>query len=166
MASRLRIVIVGWIGMGLVAGCSKERSEVQFAPANGTVIYKGNPLAGATVTFVPAKGPLAIAITDVEGKFTLNTGALPGVAVGAARVSISFAAPAADAAGKSGATPSDPDAYRKKMLDMQASAPADDGAESRSQSLIPEKYTRHDTSDLQYTVKADGDNHFQIELQD
>src|SRR5260370_11472637 len=75
--------------MLLAIGCSKGANAPDLVPADGTVTYKGSPIAGATVTFIPEKGPLAMAVTDLEGKFTLSTGSFPGVAAGSVTVSIS-----------------------------------------------------------------------------
>jgi hypothetical protein len=157
--------LIGLLCLGLSAGCSRG-SDRKLVAADGSVTYKGKPLAGAAITFVPEKGPLAMGITDVDGNFKLNTGALPGVAVGPARVSIAIGVPgsATDSSSKSGDMTTDPDGYRKRMLEMQATAPADGAVQT--QSLIPERYTKHDTNELKYTIKAEGNNHFNIELKD
>ena len=65
----------------LAAGCSRGSGLVL---ATGTVKLDGQPLAGATVTFVPQQaGRPATATTDAQGNFRLATaqageGAAPG----------------------------------------------------------------------------------------
>jgi hypothetical protein len=72
----------GLLLMALVAaGCSRGPTLV---PAGGTVKLDGQPLAGATVTFVPQQaGRPATGTTDEQGTFRLATaqagqGAAPG----------------------------------------------------------------------------------------
>lgn len=60
--------------LGLIAGCGGGDKGPPLAKVSGTVTYKGQPLAGATVLFVPAKkGRPAQGTTDANGKFTLTT---------------------------------------------------------------------------------------------
>lgn len=74
--------------VALVVGCSgsdkwsKERPKT--VPASGTVTYKGAPVEGATVVFVPDGGKhAAAALTDSSGQFDASafspqSGAVPG----------------------------------------------------------------------------------------
>jgi hypothetical protein len=76
-----------------VIGCSGQPA----ARVSGRVTLDGEPLAGATVTFVPkasagnvARGPTASGVTDADGRFTLNFGPKSrGAIVGPNRVVIS-----------------------------------------------------------------------------
>src|SRR5262245_27711243 len=73
-------------------------SSQKFAPVSGRVTMKGQPLAGAAVTFMPivpeggaAPGPNSVAKTDENGEFTLETTTgEPGALVGPHRVHISL----------------------------------------------------------------------------
>ena len=66
----------------LVAGCGPDRPRTH--KVSGTVTLDGNPIAGASVMFIPESGGRpATGVTDEEGEFTLSTfesgdGALPG----------------------------------------------------------------------------------------
>ena len=67
-------------GILLLAGCGGKT-----VPVEGNVTLDGEPLAGATVMFIPVKegGQPATGLTDANGKFQLKTGndktgALPG----------------------------------------------------------------------------------------
>lgn len=173
MSNLLQVVIVSWMCVGFVAGCSGGSEKVKLVPADGIVTYQGKPLAGATVTFVPKTGPLAQAITDLEGKFSLATGTLPGVTVGPVQVTVSAFPPGKSNSGGSTGVPGDPKsaedsaAFLKAAGEMQQSmSEAKDTEVATSKSLVPERYLKAETSGLQFTVKADGDNHFKIELQD
>jgi len=66
----------------LLAGCSAG-SISGTAPVQGTVTYNGQPVAGATVSFVgEGDARMAVATTDAGGSYQLMTldtaGAMPG----------------------------------------------------------------------------------------
>lgn len=74
--------LLGLIGLCLLVGCNSA-SISGTVPASGKVTYKGNPIEGAIVTFVPeGTGRTATATTAVGGLFSLTTvdaaGAMPG----------------------------------------------------------------------------------------
>jgi len=68
-----------------------------------------------------------------------------------------------DAVSKRPQTPAETEAYMKKAAEMQA-AMARGEAPTQPKSLIPVKYTKSETSELSYTINADGKNHFDIEI--
>jgi hypothetical protein len=157
----------------LTIGCSKGANAPQLVPADGEVTYKGSPIAGATITFIPEKGPLAMAVTDLGGKFTLSTGSFPGVTAGPVSVSISAYTPGQGKSSDSAAVSKPPQSeaeaadYLKKAGQMQeAMNRGESAAASQPKSLIPERYTKAETSGLRFEVKASGENHFPIELLD
>lgn len=119
--------------------------------------------------FVPNNGPIATGQTDEEGKFTLSSGASPGVTVGPAKVSITAFPAGHEASGASAVseqpkTPEEMAAYMKKAEEMQK-AMASGQVPPQPKSLIPEKFGKIETSGLSFTVEASGDNHFEIPLQ-
>jgi hypothetical protein len=66
-------------------GCGNQSRLSGLVPVEGVVLYKGQPLADATVSFDPGNPELrsAVGITDAEGKFVMMTlnpkdGAAPG----------------------------------------------------------------------------------------
>jgi hypothetical protein len=72
----------GLIGLALLVGCNSG-SVSGTVPVSGKVTYKGAPVEGAIVTFVPeGTGRTATATTTAGGVFSLTTvdssGALPG----------------------------------------------------------------------------------------
>lgn len=91
-----------WIGLGLIsavslaviAGCgpSTPSNRPKTNVVTGKVAYKGAPVEGATVSFVPsdAKGKGAVGMTDASGQYKLTTfGSGDGAVAGSYRVSIS-----------------------------------------------------------------------------
>ncbi len=174
MSAFHRAFVAWWFCLTCAWGCSGGGSgDVKLAPADGTVTYQGKPLAGATVTFSPDKGPLAMGVTDLNGKFTLASGAMLGAAVGPAKVSVTAfppgqkSTPGAEDVSKIPKNADEAAAQLAKMGEMQeARRTGKDEANLPPKSLIPEKYMKVDTSDLKYTVKPGGDNHFSIELTD
>lgn len=169
MKRTVRAIVVIWCCLALAGGCSGQGDTIQFAPADGTVTYRDKPLSGATVTLAPDKGPLAMTVTDENGKFSFANG--PGVAVGSVKVGIiampSRQVSAADVAAvsKPAQTEEEAAAYLQKAGEMQKKM-AENPELVRPKSLIPEKYTKVDTSGLSFTIKANSDNHLKIELKD
>jgi hypothetical protein len=177
MIRRERVLALcgGIIGL-ILAGCGggSEGSKVTLSEAEGVVLFKGGPFAGATVTFVPDKGPVAIGTTDLEGKFKLSTGATRGVAVGNCKVAVT-----AVEGGKGEATES-PSSTAKKPANeeemkrrLQAFSPSAQMERTRAagmpvaKSLINPKFANPDTSDLKATVDKDSSkNKFTFEVTD
>lgn len=63
-----------------LAGCNNNPANYpDTAPVTGTVTVDGQPLAGASLTFVPASGRPSSGTTDSSGKYWLRyTGAIEG----------------------------------------------------------------------------------------
>jgi hypothetical protein len=142
----------------LAGGCSDDLG-IELAEGGGTVTWQGAPLAGANVTFVPAKGPVAVATTDNMGKFSLTTAGRKGVAVGECRVSVSVSESNADElAGKSDS---------EKMMELTKMMGQNVGktGEDKKKSLVPERFANAETSGLQVTVSSNSaENNFQLDL--
>ena len=56
----------------VAAGCG-GRATPPTAPVSGRVIFAGNPVTDATITFTPAKGRPATGSIDADGRFSLST---------------------------------------------------------------------------------------------
>ena len=74
--------VLGLISLCLLVGCNSA-SVSGTVPASGKLTYKGAPVEGAIVTFVPeGDGRTATATTAAGGVFSLTTvdaaGAMPG----------------------------------------------------------------------------------------
>jgi hypothetical protein len=68
-------------------GCSQGDAPT-LADTQGIVTYKGRPLDAANVSFVPESGPIAVGVTDAEGRFTLTTFGEKGAPIGVCRIAI------------------------------------------------------------------------------
>ena len=133
------------------SGCDGRPSRV---PVTGTVTYEGQPVKEGKIIFEVA-GARSAEGKIVDGKivdvFTFEPGdggAIPGHAKAA--VFATGAAPAATPA----ATPADPGAAGPVSMDYMSS-----GA-----SLIPARYNNPATSQLEYEIRADGPNDFEVKL--
>jgi hypothetical protein len=131
--------IASLLGIGLV-GCGP--SGPQLAQVKGKVTYRGQPLAGATVNFLPEQGQLATGITDSSGEYKLNSGGTAGAVLGKCKVSISKFAKT------EGSTENmTPEEYAK--MTQAGKRPA------APKSEIPTKYNNPQTSGLEATVTSD-----------
>jgi hypothetical protein len=148
------IAMVGWLVVGL-AGCGS--GLLGLSPVSGKVTYNGEPLDGATVTFVAADGGVATGITDAQGTFTLITGANAGAAKGSYKVTIRKVAEREVPEGMKGET--DP----TKMMSMMMKGKSI----PEPSSLIPARYGDPNASGLtaEVTGRAAADN-FTFELTD
>lgn len=146
--------------MLLAAGCGE--SSVELEDAGGVVTYNGSPLPGATVMFIPEKGPIASGVTDLEGRFDLSTGALSGAVVGKHRVAVTATKGDSSQQTPSVAPEREADAAAKMMKAFAESQKT--AKDSRPKWLIPEKYGKPETSGLAYAVEKGGTNHFEIDL--
>ena len=151
----------------LAIGCS-SKSDLKLAPADGVVTYMDKPLAGATVMFSPAKGPLATAITDKDGKYQLKTESRQGIAPGLAKVAITMPAEG-ETTGMAGVAQQPKSAaeaqeYLKQSNEIRKTVAAGK-MNINPKSSIPEKYTKFESSGLSFTIKSEGDNHNNIALQ-
>jgi hypothetical protein len=72
----------------------------QLAPVNGKISYRGRPLQGGTVVFIPdaargTNGNLAVADIQLDGTFVLKTNDAFGAVPGHHRITISWSQPTA-----------------------------------------------------------------------
>ena len=137
-------VVVGMLAACvLVAGCGKKSLPV--VATTGTVKLDGEPVGGATVTFMPTAGPPGTAVTDDQGRYTVQTGGRPGAIVGENVVSIAkLAAPAALPVMPENPTPDD----MRKAAENKTKTPV-------AKSELPAKYGTVRDSGLKATVTSD-----------
>lgn len=145
------------------AGCgetAKVTSE-KTVPVTGTVTYNGQPVADATVTFVPetapgeaASGRGAFGRTDAAGKFELmafnpGDGAVPGTY----KVTITKT---------EGETASGPETGADDYVDpAETETPA-----AAPKQLLPAKYGNVASTDQKATVAPEGAQEFTFDLKD
>jgi hypothetical protein len=105
----------------LLSGCGNER---KLEPVSGTIRYKGEPLANASVAFVPDENGVrgATATTDGEGRYRLTTfESYDGARVGTYRVAV-------QAVDRSDDSPENPRADQLKPKPRKVLTPARYGA--------------------------------------
>ena len=158
--SRMVLVLCG-LSAFTVVGCGGGASgRPDLYPVSGTVMYNGEPVEGATVSFMAEGAPrAATGVTNAEGKFQLTTfdvndGAVPGTHT----VTVSKM--------EAGTTPADPTSSLDDPTALQANMDAQNSDDTGPKWLTPEKYASPTTSGLKEEVKADGENIFVIQLSD
>ncbi len=121
-----------------LAGCGGGGQPDAY-PVEGTVTFRGQPVAEAHVRFIPEEGPPAEGITDESGSFTLRTFEPgDGAVAGPHTVTVS----------KTVVVDPDPNAAYPAM-----------------RSVLPDRYARVGASPLVAEVTADGENQFAFELE-
>ena len=120
------------------------------APATGIVTHIGKPVEGATITFVPAINPVpAYGITDAEGKFELTTYEQDdGAIVGEHFVTINKTTGATPPSGPPSTGNEDPEDFENYNPPSLGVTPP-----PVVQHLLPERYSRPDTSGLTATPR-------------
>jgi len=83
----------GWVGLALLALVGCGSGESKLAAVQGRVFYRGQPVPGGTIVFVPdpergGGGPLAASEISADGTYTLHTGTRPGAVPGWHRVTV------------------------------------------------------------------------------
>lgn len=126
------------------AGCSGSDAP-SLVPASGTVLVNDKPVADANVNFIVEGKPLAIGVTNSEGKFSITTGGRPGAPLGKAKVTISKTSSTGNA--------SNPSMKPEDMMKMQK---ANNGATPGVVEEIPGKYGVPETSGLEADLDSDG----------
>ncbi|RMF92138.1 MAG: carboxypeptidase regulatory-like domain-containing protein [Planctomycetota bacterium] len=156
---RCIVLLVGICLMTALVGCNRGSSDLpETFPVSIKITYKGQPVEGATVSLIPQTpdGKGASGITDSSGTATVRTftqgeGALPGT-YKVTVVKTQSTAPEV--------TAEDEEAYEEAM--------ETEGEESafEPKDLLPVKYKSAETTDLECTVSAEGDNQFEFDLTD
>jgi len=157
---------IALLGVLLAAGCGGkvdgDAGRQKVYRVKGKITMGGGPVANASVSFSPRdKQPAATARTGADGSYSLTTyDGGDGAAAGDYVVLVTKSAPAAGSPARLGSH----DPNNIPNANAMHSGPTGAGASSDSGSLLPEKYSRADQSDLTATVKPDAENEFNFEL--
>ena len=158
MKAKLLLLVGLLVG---IAGCGGEGGK-KLAPVQGTVKYNGNPVAGASISFLFDNGAeVAAGSTDPSGKFTLTTGGRSGAPIGSAKVVVSKITGGATAV--TNTEQMTPDDMRKMQMAAQAN-PADAAPKNE----LPAKFADQKTTPLVANVVAGSatENSFEFNLTD
>ena len=123
----------------------------------------GKAVDGATVIFSPkGQAPMSMAITDLQGKFTLKTGSgKPGAAVGDHGIGVALSL----TAGGSGPPPSNDGLAPPLPSELGGSQAAQQKyVPPRTVWVVPEKYSKPESSGLTVTVPSGGLTDHKLEL--
>lgn len=144
-----------------------------LAPASGIVRLNGEPVKGASVTFIPVKGGRPGAgTTDATGRYTIKTyeDATGGI-VGEHKVSVTkISGPGAFV--MQGDAPADPASDEDdgsdglSEIDVFDSNESEDKGEPEIIYDVPQKYMNPNESGLTITVPAEGSDTLDLELTD
>ncbi len=155
MKRSIAYLVLGLLGLlAGVAGCSSE-DHPAVTPVSGRVMYRGQPVANAHVTFMNESAVrAATGVTDEQGEFQLTTfetndGAAPGLN----KVAVT------KATGMAPVTDLEGEAYAQAM--QQIATPT-----KPPESEIPIKYANTNTTPLTVEVRPDEENRFEITLED
>jgi hypothetical protein len=141
----------------LAAGCGKNRLH----KVEGVVTLNGNPLAGATVQFVPDDGGRpANGLTGDDGSFkltTYNTG--DGARAGGYKVTVTVSASPSEIGAPS---PNDPEGLKKAMAEYAKKQQEEKKKPTKKKPpTVHPNYSKVDKTPLRQQVPADG----KVELQ-
>lgn len=168
-------VLVPLISLILV-GCGGGSDRPSLAPASGIVTLNGEPVEGASLTFIPvAGGRPGSAITDAQGRYTIKTYQdAPGAIIGEHKVAvIKISGPGAyviqgDAPAEAAAT-DEPGSGEDDGSDGLSEIEVFDSTETKEPELIydvPQRYMNADESGLLITVPPEGSSELNLPLID
>jgi len=140
--------------LGLVAvaaGCSRG-AAIKTVPVSGKVTYKGQPVEGATVSFIPdGDGRPAIAMSSVGGAYRLMTLDVPGAMPGSYTVTV---------------RKSDIPLESTKPVTMEEAVKMNTRPPPAPKELLPTKYADASKSPLKLDVKPGQNNTIDLLLAD
>jgi len=143
----------------LAAGCG---SKNKLHKVEGVVKNKGEPVAGATVQFLPEKGEgtPATALTGDDGSFRLSTFSTgDGAKAGDYKVTVTLSESLAEGNAPS---PNDPEAMKKAMADFANKQRAGKDKASKKKPAIHPNYSKADKTPLRQRIPADAKVEIQL----
>jgi hypothetical protein len=146
-----RAALLLMCGAVLTAGCGKKGGDrPKVVRAGGQVLFRGAPVEGAVVTFTNAEANVsAYAKTGPDGRFRLTTfGHEDGAVPGRQKVAVSKV-----------------EVTRKAPPGVDYSTTSAEPPPDERKHLLPERYSRPDTSGLEVEVKEGDKNDFTLRLE-
>jgi hypothetical protein len=154
---------LGAIAMAVAfVGCGGDESSVELAPVTGVVTLDGKAVDGATVVFSPkGNAPMSMAITDLQGKFTLKTGSgRAGAAVGDHAIGVILSMTTGGSP-----PPQSGDGLAPPLAsELGGGQAVQKYIPPRTVWIVPEKYSKPESSGLTVTVPSGGLTDHKLEL--
>ena len=141
-------------------GCGHDPNLGQVS---GIVTYKGEPVEGATVSFLPVStdGVLAVGTTDADGRYVLAAPVQKGVSQGA------FSGTYNVTIRKLEVTPSENDRlYQEGKITYSELQSRGGGGGGTSRDILPVRYRNAQQSGLEAEIQAKTRNEFNFDLVD
>jgi hypothetical protein len=145
-----------------LGGCGSAADGPPLAKVTGIVTLDGKPIEGATVIFQPkSPGPTSFGVTGPDGSFSIRTGSgRDGAAVGDHMVGVSLSMVAGAPSAGSADDLAPPIASEVAGTAQAAKA----SAGPRVVWLVPEKYSKPESSGLTATVPSGGLTDYKLDL--
>ena len=138
---------VPWVAVVLCLFSCHRSDRPKLHEAKGTVTFAGQPLADATVTFIPESGLVAVGKTDSSGNFSLKTQGDLGATEGEYRVVITAIE------------------QKKTLTAEEMEKLTDEERRKLGKSRIPARYGDPNGSELWEKVAASGPNTYSFNLE-
>ncbi|HJT32406.1 MAG TPA: carboxypeptidase-like regulatory domain-containing protein [Pirellulales bacterium] len=159
------------------AGCGQKRSGIVTYPVTGKVTYKGDPVAGASISYASKNpdAPKAGATTNSDGEFSLSTYVSPtevlkGAPPGDYQVVIvkQISQVKSDEANVdlANATMEQRQEHMRKQWAAQQQRSPENKTPPKPKSAIPEKYSTIEKTDLKATVVSGANDPVEFKLTD
>ncbi len=149
MNSKGRLLLVLPLVLVLVGGCSHRGAHARLS---GKVTYKGQPVTGGVITFLPQSGGAYTANLDANGTYSIADLPAGEVSVGIETESVKRQATVADY--NKGHQPAPPPGANANS--MGAAGGAGSAAPATKYVKIPAKYSDPKTSGLSVSVTGGG----------
>jgi hypothetical protein len=159
MPPRIRYALLVVVLLLAASGCGRRLVKLE-----GTVTLDGQPLEGATVTFVPegGSGPSASGLTGSDGVFSLTTRTSgDGVAPGAYKVTVTKSV-VPEVAGTEQPNTSDPQSMMKAMKEYADKHKQAKDSGKKPAAAIPAQYSNAEKSPLKCQVPPDSPVEFKL----
>ncbi len=146
-------IFIACLVLALLAGCQEKSNRLPVYKASGVLKYRDKPLDRATVSlYCPANGATSYSMTNPNGEFVLSTYETgDGAPEGEYIVTVTKM------------TENDDDgSYIDENGDIHEKRGGGGGG---IRSLIPEKYSNQELSELRFTITPEGPNNVELNLQ-
>jgi hypothetical protein len=149
-----RVLLVGCLLQFVISGCG-PRDAVSLVPVRGVVLFDGEPVEDATLSFVPMEsGSTGVARTDASGRFDATTAdGRPGLPPGRYRVAVTKSVPV-DAAPE---VTTFADMEREMKEGKKPTS-------TQFQDILPKKYADPETSEIVIEIGTDGTKELTLDL--